>query len=462
MSATHLWIGQDSPSDSSGHIHVQDTGSSMESSSIQTTPSRKPYLDPPWARRKFSPASVASVSTSSAGPGDKQVSSGDVSNSVSSQANSFGASEDGETIISDIPSVKSCITNFESPEIWTSPKMGRRAAAQGAITRTKVSELRENLLRHSNENLSIIHHSDDSLGQHDSEQVMGSHVSESGTLASRSTDSGISTHFQSSESLDEPLHTNTVSSVTIIQSTENKNEMIVSPSRTTVIPKGTGSRISPTTAQPVSLAESVSVVLSSPATQSDTNTQASPPSTTTTSANSVPKTKSAKKSKSPKSAKSSPKGSSVKDSGEGSRRKSVPATPSPSVTTESSSPRRPSAPAAASGTSPPKGGSPSAELQPQTSLTPTTSPNPVLPAEPRRGHIRQKSQEELEYDVQAAKFAEQARDRADQQLVDVLAPHPQRKISTDFMSGLYDSSIELLRRPGRGSEKDLLDENLNR
>ena len=61
-------------------------------------------------------------------------------------------------------------------------------------------------------------------------------------------------------------------------------------------------------------------------------------------------------------------------------------------------------------------------------------------------HPRQKSQEEMVYEQQAALLASQLKDK-DKQLSEVIQPPPERKMSVDYMSGLFKKEVKLNRRP---------------
>jgi len=61
-------------------------------------------------------------------------------------------------------------------------------------------------------------------------------------------------------------------------------------------------------------------------------------------------------------------------------------------------------------------------------------------------HGRQKSQEERDYEQQAALVAQQLAEK-DRQLCEVIMPPPEHKMTTDFMSGIFDTDIDHSRRP---------------
>ena len=99
------------------------------------------------------------------------------------------------------------------------------------------------------------------------------------------------------------------------------------------------------------------------------------------------------------------------------------------------------------------------------SAKPKTSKSKSSPAQPRKrskspvaqeptnnhvhmpvSHVRQKSQEEMVCDEQAAKVAQNL-EHGDSQLSAVLLPPPEHKTTTDYMSGIFDTKVDVTRRP---------------
>ena len=80
------------------------------------------------------------------------------------------------------------------------------------------------------------------------------------------------------------------------------------------------------------------------------------------------------------------------------------------------------------------------------SPAPPTTPPPPPPQELTPVHVRQKSQEEIVCDKQAAILASQLAEH-DRKLSEVILPPPDHKTTTDYMSGLFDTKVDVKRTP---------------
>ena len=67
------------------------------------------------------------------------------------------------------------------------------------------------------------------------------------------------------------------------------------------------------------------------------------------------------------------------------------------------------------------------------------------PSENKVSHVRQKSQEELVYDVVAKRLAEKL-SPTDQRFSNLIAPSLQLKCTSDFMTGLFETSVDISRK----------------
>ena len=73
---------------------------------------------------------------------------------------------------------------------------------------------------------------------------------------------------------------------------------------------------------------------------------------------------------------------------------------------------------------------------------PKASPTNVKPLVPQVVHVRQKSAEEIEYERHAQKLTQQLGEK-DKQFCEVIAPSSQLKTSNDFMTGIFDTQVDL-------------------
>ena len=367
----------------------------------------KPKREPPWASR---PQPQLPVSPSSARkPHNEQAETHRTSHANTTQSAgdhflvrparlgtdhgySSGEREDEPVERPDSPSVKAFVANFEQKDWGSSPRLERSQTSVSA--RGKVSELRENLLRRSNENLLTISDSSSNMVIVDTD--ISDRISNSRLVSSdcpRQSPPGVPTHREPLFAPGVPPHRDPLPP----RKVEPAHRDPLPPRKVDINVTHYTHPVVPETSSSPTVAPSHKQNGSSPISVNHSRTT----------------------------------------TGGGSQRYDRDRAPSP--------PQHPPPPPPVS-TSPEMNSSKPTEssLRPPCDTPPsdTTRTIPMI-------HQRQKSHEEIECEKVAEVVAHQIRDH-DKELSEVILPPADRKTTTDFMTGLFDISVGNKRRPSRG------------